>query len=70
MFKSFRCTKIRNDSKWTKTSRNEVMQPTSNNSDSRQNFHYHVHDQKGFVNPFINGRGVIYFGISKKSFTF
>ena len=70
MFKSFRCTKIRNDSKWTKTSRNEVMQPTSNNSDSRPNFHYHVHNQAGFVNPFINGRVFIYFGISKRSFTF
>ena len=62
-------TKIRNDSKWTKPSQNEVMQPTISN-DSRPIFPYHVHNQAGFDNPFINGRGFIYLGISKVSFTF
>ena len=70
IFKSFGCTRIRNDSKWTKTSRNEVMQPTTSNSDSRPIFPYHVHNQAGFDNPFINGRGFIYLGISKMSFIF
>ena len=33
-------TKIRKDAKWTKTSRNEVMQPTTTNNDSRPTFPY------------------------------
>ena len=67
IFKSFGCTKIRNDSKWTKTSRNEVMQPTTSNNDSLPIFPYHVHNQTGFDDRFINGRGFIYLGISKIS---
>ena len=70
IFESFGCTKIRNDSKWIKVSRNKVMQPTTSNNDSRPIFPYHVHNQAGFDNPFINGRGFIYLGISKMSFTF
>ena len=31
---------------------------------------YHVLNQAGFDNLFINGRGLIYLGISKLSFTF
>ena len=70
IFESFGSTKIRNDSKWTKTSWNEVMQPTTSNNDSRPIFPYHIHNQAGFDNPFINRRGFIYLGISKMSFTF
>ena len=65
IFKSFGCTKIREDSKWTKTSRNEVMQSTTSNNDSRAIFPYHVHNLADFDNHFINGRGFIYLGISK-----
>ena len=54
-----------NQSKRTKKSRNEVMQPTTSNSDSQPIFPYHVHNQAGFDNPFINGRGFIYQDISK-----
>ena len=43
IFKSFCCTEICNDSKWTKTSRREVMQPKTSNSNSRPTFNYHVH---------------------------
>ena len=32
------------------------------------NFPYYVHNQTCFDNPFINGRGLIYLGISKMSF--
>ena len=64
IFESFDCIKIRNDSKWTKTSRNEVMQPTM------INFSSHVHNQAGFDNPYINGKDFVYLGISKMSFTF
>ena len=70
MFKCFGCSKSRSDSKWTKTTRNEVMQPTTNNNDSRPISPYYVHNQTGFDNPFDNGRGFIYLGISKMSFTF
>ena len=70
MFKSFGCTKICNNSKWTKMSRHEVMPPSTSNSDSRTIFPYHEHNQVSFDNPFINGRAFIYLGISKKSFTF
>ena len=48
IFKSFVCNKTVNDSQWTKTSRNEVMQPTTNNNDSRPIIPYHVHIQAGF----------------------
>ena len=64
IFKSSGCTKIRNDSKWTKTSRKEVMQATTSNSDSRPIFPYHVHNQADFDNPIINGRGFIYLGMN------
>ena len=37
---------------------------------SRSIFPYHLYHQVGFGNPFINGRGFIYLGISKLSFTF
>ena len=70
IFKSFSCTKICNKSKWTKTSRGEVMQPTIRNSDSRPVFSYDVHSQPCFDIPFINGRSFIYFGISKMNFIF
>ena len=69
-FKSFGCTKIRSNSKLNKASRNEVMQLTTRSSDSRPNCLYHVCNQGGFDNLFINGRGFIYLGISKMSFTF
>ena len=48
----------------------KLMQPTTSSSHSRSIFPYHVHNQAGFGNPFINGRGFIYLGISKLSFTF
>ena len=67
IFKSFGCTKICNDSKGNKASRNEVMQPTTSSNDSRPIFPYYVHNQASFDNPFINGRGFIYLGMS---FTF
>ena len=70
IFKSFGCIKICKDSKWTKTRQNEVMQPTTSNTDSRPVFPYHVHNQADFDNPFINGRGFIYLRISKTTFTF
>ena len=62
--------KIRKELKWTKKNRNEVMQPTTSTNDSRPIFPYHVHNQADFDNPFINGRGFIYLGLSKMSFTF
>ena len=46
------------------------MQPTTSTRDSRPIFPYQVHNQAGFDNSFINGRGFIYLGISKMSFTF
>ena len=46
------------------------MQPITSSGDLRPIFHYHVQNQAGFDNPFINERGFIYLGISKKSFTF
>ena len=70
IFKCFGCTKIRKDSKGTKTNRNEVMEPTTSNNDSRSICPYHVRNQADFDNPFINGRSFIYLGISKMSFTF
>ena len=45
IFKSFGFTKICNNLKWTKTSRNEVMQPTTSNKDSWPIFPDHVHNQ-------------------------
>ena len=68
IFESFGSTKIHNDSKWTKTSWNEVMQPTTSNNDSRPIFPHHVHNQAGFDDPFINRRGFIYLGISKMKY--
>ena len=59
ILKSFDCTKIGNESKWTKMSQNDVMQPTTSNSNSRPIFPYHVHNQAGFDNLFINERGFI-----------
>ena len=46
------------------------MEPTTSNSDSQPSFSYHVHNQVGFENPYINGRGFIYLGILKMSVTF
>ena len=46
------------------------MQSTTSNNDSRPIFPYNFHNQAGFDNPFINGEGFIYLGISKISFTF
>ena len=45
------------------------MQPTTSNNDSQPIFPYHDHNQADFHNPFIIGRGFIYLGISKMSFT-
>ena len=56
------------DSRWTKRSRNEVMQPTPSRSDSWPIFPYLAHNQAGFDNAFIND--FIYLGISKLTFTF
>ena len=53
-----------------KTSRKELMQPPTSNNNWRPIFPYHVHNQTDFDNPIINGRGFIYVGISKMSFTF
>ena len=66
---SFGCSKIRNDSKLTKTCQNELMQPITSNNDSRPIVPYHLHNQAGFENLFINGRVFIYLGILKMSFT-
>ena len=46
----FGCAKIRNDSKETKSSRNEAMQLTNSNNDSRSIVPYHVHNQAGLDN--------------------
>ena len=64
IFKSFSCTEIRNDSKWTKLCRKEVMRTQNQQQRLTTNFPYHVDNQSGFDNPFINGRGFIYLGIS------
>ena len=45
--------------------RNRVMKPSYTPV-----FPCHVHNQADFDNPFINGRGFIYLGNSKMSFTF
>ena len=58
IFKTFGCAKIRNDSKRTKTNRNQVMQPTTLNSDSWLSFSYNVHSQAGFDNPFTNEKAL------------
>ena len=70
IYESFGCTKIRKDPKWTKTSRNKVTQPTITTNNSQTIFPDYVHSQADFDNPFINGRGFIYLGISKMSFIF
>ena len=62
------CTKIGNNSKRTKTSRNEVIQPSTRNND--QLFLNHVHSQAGFGKPVIKAGGFINLGISKIVFTF
>ena len=46
------------------------MQPTASNNDLWPVFPYHVHNHADFDNPFINGKGFIYLGISKLNFTF
>ena len=66
----FGFTKIRDDSKWTKRSWNELMQPTTSNSHSRSIFPDDVYNQAGFNNPFINGRAFIYWDVSQLSFSF
>ena len=63
-------TKIRSNSKWTQTSRNEVMQPRTSHRHSQPIFLYHVHYLADFDNPFINGRSFIYLGILKINLTF
>ena len=68
IFQSFGSTKIRNDLKCTKASRNEVIQPTTIKSDSRPIFPYYFHNKAGFDNPFINKKSFIYLAISKMSF--
>ena len=67
---SIDCTKIRNDSKRTKTSQNEIMQSITSNIHSRPLFPNPIHKQAGFGKPAINGRGYICLGISKMVFTF
>ena len=65
----FSCTKIRNNSKWTKASRNEVTQPTTSNKRSmRPIVPDHVHEKSRFGKSVINGRRFIYLGISKIGF--
>ena len=59
---SIDCTKIHNNSKRTKTSRNEVMQPRTSNNHSRPIVY--VHNQAGFGKSVIKGRGFIYVSIS------
>ena len=66
---SIDCTKIRNNSKRTKTSRNEVMQPTASNNHLQPNFSKLCQQPERFDQPFINGIGFIYFGILKMILT-
>ena len=54
IFKSLGCTKIREDSKWTKIRQKEVMQPTTSNNDLRPVFPYHIHNQADIEKPFIS----------------
>ena len=70
MFKSFSFTKICNGSKSSKTSHEEVMQPTTSNKIYHQFFLTMSTIRQVFDNPFFNGRGLIYLGISKMSFIF
>ena len=70
IFESFGSTKIRKDSKGTKTSWNEEMQPITSKNYSRPIFLYHVRKEADFENLFINRRGFILLGIPKMSFTF
>ena len=62
IFKSFAVLKFattENEPKQTKMMDCELR---TSNSDSRPIFPLHVHNQTGFGNPFINGRGFIYLG--------
>ena len=61
------CTKIGNDSKRIKTSRNEVMQSSTIRD---QLFLNHVHNQARFGKPVIKAGGFINLGILKMVFTF
>ena len=51
-------------------------EPKGNNATHNQqqrfttNFSYHVYNQAGFDNPFINKKGTVYLGISKMSSNF
>ena len=45
------------------------MQLITSNNDSRPIVPYHLHNQAGFENLFINGGVFIYLGILKMSFT-
>ena len=63
IFKSFDFSNIRKDPKWTEASRNEGMQPSTTNNDSRQILSYNVYNQADLDNSVINGRGFIYLGI-------
>ena len=67
---SFGYANICKDSK-----RNQNEPKRSNAANNQQQrfttiFPYHVHKQADFEISFINGRGFIYLGISKMSFTF
>ena len=46
------------------------MQAITSDNNSRPVFPYHVHNLADFDNPFINGRGFIYLGMSSISLTF
>ena len=48
----------------------KTLQQLTSSSDLRQILPYHVHNQADFDNPFIIGKGFIYLGTSKMSFTF
>ena len=66
---SIDCAKIHNNSNWTKTSRNEVMQPKTSNNYSQPIFPRLFHNQAGFDKLVINRRDLIYLDISKMVFT-
>ena len=69
IFKSFGCTKICKD---LKMNQNEPKRSnaTHNQQQFTNNFSLPCPQIGGFDNSFINGRGFIYFSISKISFTF
>ena len=58
------------DSKWTKMSQNEVMQPTTSSNDSRPIFCYHAHNEAGFDNPVYQQKRLHLLGRFKDEFHF